>query len=324
MTEARSKKFFEVLEQDGPLLMDGALGTELQCRGVPFEETCWGAHAINEHADIIRSIHTDYILAGARIHIVNSFSLARHVLEPVGLGDQFETLNRRTVELFKEAVEQTGIDRKQVFAAGSLSTFAANSDRSILPDISVLEENYRNQAQILFEAGVDLFTLEMLFDVRMTFAMLRAVSSFNLPVIIGFTCEWQVIDGQKVVMARSMGGERDSLGNILSSIISEIKSPDIIFSIMHSDLDVTDAALEVLREVWTGPIAIYPNSGEFVNLQLQVEGVCSVDAFSQASLRWLSQGVDIVGGCCGIGPTHISGLNHALLDKASSSYKTLG
>ena len=318
MTEAGSKNFFEVLEQDDPLLMDGALGTELQCRGVPFEETCWGAHAINEHADIIRSIHTVYILAGARIHIVNSFSLARHVLEPVGLGDQFETLNRRTVELFNEAVEQTGIDRKQVFAAGSLSTFAANSDRSILPDISVLEENYRDQARILFEAGVDLFALEMLFDTQVSVAMLRAVSEFNLPVIIGVTCEWQIMGDQKIVTARSMGGERDSLGNILSLLISENKNPDVIFSIMHSDLDVTDAALEVLRDVWDGPIAIYPNSGEFVNLQLQVEGVCSVDVFSQASLRWVNQGVNIIGGCCGISPAHIDGLNNALLDKESS------
>ena len=89
------------------ILMDGALGTELEKRDVPIEGTAWSATAVRTSADTIREIHSDYIDAGAQIHIVNSFALARHVLQPVGLAGEFEVLNRLAVSHFNQAVAET-------------------------------------------------------------------------------------------------------------------------------------------------------------------------------------------------------------------------
>ena len=85
-------------------------------------------------------------------------------------------------------------------------------------------------------------------------------------------------------------------------------SKEVILSIMHSEADVTDAALEILKQYWEGPFAIYPNSGQFVDLHMQFDTVCSVEDFQRSANRWIKAGVQIVGGCCGIGPSHIEAL----------------
>lgn len=291
------------------VLMDGALGTELERRGVTIESSGWSAFAVRDHGDVIRDIHQDYIQAGAKLHIVNSFALARHVLEPVGLGDQFEYLNRQAVALFNDAVACKGLDRATLWSAGSLSTFAANSDRSLLPKDGALFSNCRDQAGILYDAGVDLFALEMLFDTEVSLAMYEAVAGFDLPVIMGFTCGRNDADGSEVVTAHGMGCPEVPLDQVLRTVIDAVDSKNVIFSIMHSEADTTDAALEILKSYWDGPIAIYPNSGQFVDLHMQFDSVCSTDQFQQAATRWLEAGVQIVGGCCGIGPAHIEALS---------------
>lgn len=292
--------------------MDGALGTELERRGLPIESSGWSAFAVRDRPEVIREIHEDYIRAGARLHIVNSFSLAHHVLEPIGLAEGLEELNRRAVALFDEAVDHLGVDRQELWVAGSLSTFAANSDRSSLPRGRTLEENYSNQATILCDAGVDLFALEMLFDTQVSLAMLGAVKAFGLPVMLGFTCDWKTDEKACVITAKGMGAAPKRLDDVLPVVIESIGDTDTILSIMHSQLDVTDAALDVLRRHWDGPIAVYPNSGEFVDLQMQFDTVCVVEEFALAALRWMKSGAQIIGGCCGIGPAHIERMGREL------------
>ena len=315
MTTNNASGLMESIRQGEFVLMDGALGTELERRGAPIEGAGWSAFAVRDYADVIRDIHQDYIQAGAKLHIVNSFALARHVLEPIGLGDQFEHLNRQAVVLFDDAVTRSDVNRNSLWAAGSLSTFAANSDRSLLPKGEALVANCRDQALILRDAGVDLFALEMLFDTGVTLAMYEAVAGFDLPVILGFTCDRNDADGSEVVTARGMGCPEVPLDQILRTVIDAVDSKNVIFSIMHSEADTTDAALAVLKECWDGPIAIYPNSGQFIDLRMQFDSVCSADEFQQAATRWLEAGVQIIGGCCGIGPAHIEALsrNRALV-----------
>jgi homocysteine S-methyltransferase len=307
-----SNDLMAILRRGQTLLMDGALGTELERHGLPIEGRGWSALAVRDHGDVIRNIHRDYLDAGARLHIVNSFALARHVLKPIGLGAQFAALNRRSLALFDEAVELVGADRGSLWAAGSISTFFANSDRSRLPGREVLIANCRDQAQVLREAGADLFALEMLFDIDVSLAMLQAVSDFDVPVMVGFTCGWDEQGDNQVTTRPGLGLQPQALAEVLSGVIAARDPANLILSIMHSDLDVTGAALQVLRRYWDGPVAIYPNSGHFVDLHLQFDSVCSADDFARAADGWLRQGVQIVGGCCGIGPSHIRRLSGKL------------
>ena len=293
------------IENGEVLIMDGAMGTELERRGVPFEGEAWSAKALVDHGDVVRDVHCDYLDAGAQIHIVNSFALGKHVLQAVGMGDQFIKLNRRSVELFDQAVATTDFERSGHYAAGSISTFAANSDRGLLPEKGELLRNCSEQAEVLVEAGVDLFALEMLFDVDVTQTMMRAVAPLGLPVVVGFTCDWSDQKPDSVISARGMGLPSVGLDEILPSIADSLVSVDAILAIMHSQFDVTDQALQVAKKYWHGPIAIYPNSGKFVNLHMQFDSVCGEDTFAEATKNWIGQGANIIGGCCGLGPGHI-------------------
>ena len=96
-----------------------------------------------------------------------------------------------------------------------------------------------------------------------------------------------------------------ALDTALSQVLPQVDHERAVLAIMHSDADVSDAALEIARRHWRGALAVYPNSGEFVDLRLQFDSVCSEDEFERAALGWLESGVQIVGGCCGIGPSHI-------------------
>jgi len=137
------------LEAGKVIILDGATGTELQRRGVPMHGFAWSAAALDTHPETVRVVHEDYIRAGADVIITNSFSTARHVLEPAGLGDRVRALNQRAVTLAQAARENAASGRP-VAIAGSISSFRA--DRT---PAEQLEANYREQAELLAEAGVE-------------------------------------------------------------------------------------------------------------------------------------------------------------------------
>ena len=93
------------LDRGEVIVLDGAMGTELERRGVPMDDAAWSAAALITHPDTVREVHEDYIRAGADVIITNTFATARHVLEPAEMGGQFRELNTRAVTLAKQARE---------------------------------------------------------------------------------------------------------------------------------------------------------------------------------------------------------------------------
>src|SRR5262245_21209496 len=85
------------------VILDGAVGTQLQKMGVPMNGTAWAALALQTHPYQVRQLHELYIRAGVDIITVNSYSAARHNLAPLGLGDMTRELNLRAVSLAQEA-----------------------------------------------------------------------------------------------------------------------------------------------------------------------------------------------------------------------------
>ncbi|MGH6932345.1 MAG: homocysteine S-methyltransferase family protein [Dongiaceae bacterium] len=123
---------FERLARGDVIILDGAMGTELQHRGVPMDHVAWSARALATHPGVIRSIHEDYVRVGADIIITNSFGASRHVLEPAGLGDSLADLNRRSVTLAKAARDRAAGGR-DIAIAGSISSWVAEGDHTQAP-----------------------------------------------------------------------------------------------------------------------------------------------------------------------------------------------
>src|SRR6516164_5598529 len=92
------------LDRGDVLVLDGAMGTELQRRGVPMDGIAWSGAALATHPETVLGVHEDYLRAGAEVLITNSFAASRHVLEATGLGERVAELNRRSVALARDAI----------------------------------------------------------------------------------------------------------------------------------------------------------------------------------------------------------------------------
>ena len=80
-------------------ILDAAMGSELEQRGVPMHKEIWAGLAALEHSDVIQSIHEDNINIGADVITTNTFSTARHCLVPIGYADKTELINKKSVEV---------------------------------------------------------------------------------------------------------------------------------------------------------------------------------------------------------------------------------
>jgi S-methylmethionine-dependent homocysteine/selenocysteine methylase len=290
------------LDRGKVMILDGATGTELQRRGVPMHGFAWSAAALDTHPEMVRAVHEDYIRAGADVIITNSFSTARHVLEPAGLGDRVQALNQRAVGLAQAARENAAAGRPVVIA-GSISSFRAD-----VTAVEQLEANYREQAELLAEAGVDLIALEMMPRVEQAAPAIRAALATDLPVWVGFSCHVagdgtvQLFDGSPFAaeLKQSLAMlERQPLGGAAVTV-------------MHTLTEDIAPALEIVRQHWSGPIGAYAHSGEWIDPDWQFVNLISPEDYLSVAQRWVEMGAQLIGGCCGIGPEYIRLLKERL------------
>jgi methionine synthase I (cobalamin-dependent) len=285
------------------LVLDGGMGTELQANGVPMDDDAWCGVACLEHADAIQAAHEAFIEAGAEVIIANTFAAGRLALGPAGLGDRVAEANRRAVEAARRAIGRAATG--PVAVAGSMSSLmAGGSTAGSDDDPATLLAAYREQAAALAEAGVDLIALEMLQSPRHRPAVQAAVET-GLPVWLGVSAGHA--DGGCLPTWSGDGDFEDGL-------VALLELPVDLVAVMHTNVEDVDAALEVVRAHWTGPVATYPHSGVF-HPPVWEFGDLSPDALAQASRRWIAAGAVAVGGCCGTGPEHI----RRLRDEVASS-----
>ena len=286
------------------------MNTELAREGLTFTTSEW--LRVNVDApEVVAGIHARYATAGAELHIANSFSAARHVLEAAGIGDRFESINRASVELCREAIDAVAPHRQWI--AGSVSTYAAGHDRRNLPGLHELEHNCADQARVLADAGADLIALEMLVDADTCVAMMRGAAEASLPVSLGLVC---FRDESGRVMLFGCGrdglyaGEDAPLDEVLPSIVERIPvGLRLIIAVMHSSPEDTGPAIAVVRSCWDGDIAAYPNTGAYDSGGWDWTDAQTPEAFADSCEQWAAQGVRIVGGCCGYGPEHIRAMS---------------
>jgi homocysteine S-methyltransferase len=280
------------------IILDGATGTELERRGVPMHDLSWSSIASLSHPATLRQIHADYLAAGAEIVIANTFAASRYLLEAAGLAEQVRAANEAAVALAREARDRAA-GQREVWIAGSISPMAPAAERGRRPDLATVAASFREQAEILAQAGVDLLLLEMMRDVDYACAAVDAAAATGLPVWVGFSCAAAADD--EVIMAPGIVDDlpfERALGPVMARGGS-------LVAIMHSEIEVTRPALAVARRHWRGPLGAYPHSGRFVMPNWQFDDIIAPAAYLAEAERWVADGVQVIGGCCGIGPDHI-------------------
>ncbi len=296
----------ERLAQGTVVVMDGGTGTEIQRRGVRMDDAVWCGSAHMEDPDLVRTIHEDYIRAGAEIVIANTFATSKVVLDSAGRGDEFAESNRRAVELAIQARDAAATG--PTWVAGSLSSMLRLDDLDATDPRRGTEDGYRQQAEILAGAGADVLIAEMMLDLAGATPVMRAAAQAGLPLWVGFSAS-RAADG-RLTGFHQPGGYLGRPAEDFDPLVDEVLAiGGSLAGVMHSEVDVTGPALDALAKHWDGPTMAYAETGRFTRPYWQFEESVSPDTYADAAAGWVADhGVQVVGGCCGTGPDHVRAL----------------
>ena len=293
------------------IIIDGAMGTELQRRDVPLNFEIWSAAALLSHPHLVQEIHVDYIRAGAEIQIAATYNTAPHVINPSSFDTTSRELTATALQLVREGID-VAEPAHSVWIAGSIST-TVESRRKEMLDISMLRDSFTEHAENLAEQGCDLLMLEMMLthdfamDIEFQCEIAAIAKRTGLPVWAGIA----------VKMAESgtlhlQDGSEDSGAALRTGIEAILAEGVDVAGIMHSEVDATLPALDLLDRYWSGPVAVYPNSGRYKRPHWYFDSLIKPEEFAAAAMQWVQRDVKAIGGCCGLGPEHISALAKAL------------
>ncbi|MHC8605530.1 homocysteine S-methyltransferase family protein [Arenicellales bacterium IMCC58067] len=281
-----------------PIILDGGMGTALERNGVPMDDKVWSGRAMLTHPDAVRSAHEAFIEAGAEAILTNTFSTARHMLEPGGLGSEVRKINSLAVDLAKQARER--VARSPVAIVGSICEWTSDLNPTWCSP-EVVGQAAREQAEVLAESGVDILALEMCERVELSEAVTDAIIGLGLPVWMGVSARTH--QGQTELATASYADCS------FEEMVKRISSyPVDIVNIMHTQIPDVDRAFEIVRRYWSGPIGIYPESGFFTMPNWNFVDVISPEDLVAEANTWVKKGVRLLGGCCGLGPEHIKAL----------------
>ena len=289
------------------LVIDGGTGTQLQAEGVRMDDTAWSARANLEQPDVVQRVHEEYIRAGAEVIIANTFAAGRAALAPAGLGDRVAEANRAAVGAAQRAREAAADGL--VAVAGSMSSFCPidmdagalgrpmsgpSAEDPRLPSLA----DFREQAGLLAEAGVDLIVLEMIDARGYGRAAVSAAVETGLPVWLGIS-PVRLPDGTLGTLPEL--GDEESFEELLSALADPALAA---VTVMHAEPDLTLDAIEIIRRHFAGPIGVYAETGDWQPPNWVFGGLTPDEYLGQA-LAWADGGAQLIGGCCGVGPGHI-------------------
>jgi homocysteine S-methyltransferase len=278
---------------------------------VALDENVWSGLTTKTHPDQVRQVHEDYIAAGAQVITANTYSTARHVLESINLGHEAKLLNLKSVQLAKEARDRAA--RDDVYIAGSMSSMPPLTSHHEVAVGEHIESSYRELAEVLAEAGVDLIIAEMMRDIDNANVVIKAAVDTGLPVWIGYSA-MLADNGVDVRSLRWKNRDDTTSAHDFGEMVEALKPlGGQAAGIMHTRVEDTAPALAVLREHWEGPLLAYAETGKLLPPDLLLEEVISPADYAAVVEGWIREyGVRIVGGCCGTGPEHIRALKDLL------------
>lgn len=287
-----TKEEFHQLLKDGPLLLDGATGSNLQKAGMP--RGCCTEQWILDNPQALTDLQRQYAEAGSRVLYAPTFQAQPIALERENLADRTEEVNARLVQLTRSAAPGC-------LVAGNLTTLATFTDSFDPENFDLLVENYSRQIRGLVDGGVDLLAAETLMypleaEAILTAAELEGVGT----VMYSFTMQ---PDGALFS------------GMDASKVLSELEDAGaaaVGFNCVAADL-FTAGLVSKLRRRLKGPILCKPNAGiPVIGSDNLPHYPMEPEEFAGILADCRQMGASILGGCCGTDPRFIAAVKHAL------------
>ena len=286
------------------VLCDGAMGTSLYARGV-FINRCFDELNLSQ-PDLVRSVHEDYLQAGAEIVETNTFGANALRLQRYGLRDKVGDINRAGVKIARQAVRQ--LAEKQAgtaFVAGSVGPLGVRLEPVGKTGLDEARDVFAEQIHALVAGGpgvgVDLLTIETmpaLNEAEQAVLAARAAAP-EIPIVVMVTVDEDAncLDGAspETAAARIESWGVDGIG------VNCSVGPATVLT-----------AIERIAAVTSLPLVAMPNAG----MPRSVDGrniyLCSPEYMASFARKFSKAGVQLIGGCCGTTPQHIRAMKSAL------------
>ena len=281
-----TREEFQKLLENGPILLDGATGSNLQKMGMP--RGCCSEEWILANPEKLVTLQRKYVQAGSKILYAPTFQAQPIALEKVGLDKQTEAVNAHLVALTKS------VD-PNVLVAGNLTTLAAFTDSWDVEKFDLLVENYRRQIRGLMDGGADLLAAETLLYPQEAEAILTAAELEGAGAgMYSFTMQ---SDG-------ALFSGMDA-GPVLREL-EQAGAAAVGFNCVAADM-MTPYLVTKLRRYVKIPLICKPNAGIPT---INAEGIAvysqTPEEFGGILRQCRDNGATILGGCCGTSPDYIA------------------
>ena len=276
------------------VILDGATGTELNCRGCDTALPLWSASALLEAPDLLREVHESYVAAGSQIITANTFRTHERNLAAGGIHGQAAQLTKQAVDIAREAAQGKAL------VAGSQAPLEDCYSPELVPNDATLVREHSKMAGHLLDAGVDMILIETQNTIREAQAAAIAAKDTGLPFLVSFVC-----DTNGTLLSA------ESLQHAVETILP--LNPAAIMLNCSAAPNMTALIQKLSQHAENLPIGCYANIG----LADPIQGWINTDAesptrYAEYALAWLKAGATIIGGCCGTTPEHIQRLSRLI------------
>ncbi|MGB9415267.1 MAG: bifunctional homocysteine S-methyltransferase/methylenetetrahydrofolate reductase [Acidobacteriaceae bacterium] len=286
------------------VLCDGAMGTALYGRGV-FLNKCFDELNLTQ-PELVRSVHEEYLQAGAEIVETNTFGANSFRLQRFGLQDQTRAINQAGARLAREAVAQLADKQAgSAFVAGSVGPLGIHLEPLGKTALEEARAAFAEQIEGLTAGGpgvgVDLLAIETMMAINETEQAISAARQVapDVPVLAMVTVDEDAncLDGTPadVAASRLAAAGADGIGVNCST------GPATVLT-----------AIERMRAVTDLPLVAMPNAGMPRNVDGRNIYLCSPEYMASFARKFVRAGVQFIGGCCGTTPNHIRAMKSAI------------
>lgn len=310
-----------LLDAGRSIVLDGALATELEARGLDLSSDLWSAQVLQTNPETIYNVHLDYYRAGADVAITASYqATSLGFKEHLGFSaEQSAELIKNSVQVAQQArdqalkeLESLPIGPRMLLVAGSVGPYGAylSNGAEYTGDYKIgdkeMKDFHRDRIQALVDAGVDLLACETMPNVDEIRCLLELLKE-EFPA----TRAW--------VSCTLRDSQHLSDGTPLPEVVKLVDmEPQIIaFGVNCIPEQDVSPALDSLRPLTSKPVVVYPNSGETWDAKDRQWHGARAQGQTLATIisEWHDKGARLVGGCCRTGPADIKIVRQTLDSK---------
>ncbi|UYV37470.1 homocysteine S-methyltransferase family protein [Rhodobacteraceae bacterium D3-12] len=281
-------------------LLDGSIGQEIVKRSGDRATPLWSTAVMMDMPGVVRDVHLDYFKAGATIATANTYAVLRDRLARIGLENAFDHLNAQALVEAEAA--------RALHGSGHIAASLGPIGASYRPDLHTpLEQAAAIFAErvALLHDRVDIFLIETVASIEHAHGALLGCAAATKPVWLSLTvCD---DDGTRLRSGEKLAD--------LAALVSEYAPAALLLNCAPPEV-MADGLAQLAA--FGLPFGAYANGftrisdgflAEFPTVDaLEQRTDLSPAAYADFAMSWVAQGATIIGGCCEVGPAHITEL----------------